>query len=348
MSGMKAFWRSITAWIARHALLVRLAVIVLILSTSLLVGVGMFLGSRQFTLTNAVTGGGSGPELVEGQATPGVDGEPLPPGEQGSPGSIAPDVEPVLTPWDGAGRVTVLLLGLDYRDWESGSDYSRSDTMILLTLDPLTRSAGILSIPRDMWVAIPGFKHGKINTGYYLGDAYKLPGLFTPDVELMDLCLESYGEEDPVNSGQWRIHLQDTPQERRQDLKQIAQCLREIGDGLGYQSAGEEPLLWCDEQNEVIYAWYVIASALISDPISQQLYPPEKSLIALPGGRANLTAYKIQHDPRLRQAIDEGWRLVKFRQIRALVQNPPKTKAAFESLITQDILAFETPQLRLF
>jgi LCP family protein required for cell wall assembly len=27
-----------------------------------------------------------------------------------------------------------------------------------------------------MWVAIPGFKHGKINTGYYLGDAYKLPG----------------------------------------------------------------------------------------------------------------------------------------------------------------------------
>ena len=48
--------------------------------------------------------------------------------------------------------------------------------MILLTLDPLSRTAGILSIPRDMWVAIPGFQHGKINTAYYLGDAYKLPG----------------------------------------------------------------------------------------------------------------------------------------------------------------------------
>jgi LCP family protein required for cell wall assembly len=81
-----------------------------------------------------------------------------------------------LTPWDGAGRVTVLLLGLDFRDWEAGEKYSRSDTMILLTLDPLTRTAGILSIPRDMWVAIPGFKHGKINTAYYLGEAYKLPG----------------------------------------------------------------------------------------------------------------------------------------------------------------------------
>jgi LCP family protein required for cell wall assembly len=48
--------------------------------------------------------------------------------------------------------------------------------MILLTLDPVTRTAGILSIPRDLWVAIPGFKHGKINTAYYLGDAHKLPG----------------------------------------------------------------------------------------------------------------------------------------------------------------------------
>jgi LCP family protein required for cell wall assembly len=48
--------------------------------------------------------------------------------------------------------------------------------MILLTLDPLEKTAGILSIPRDMWVAIPGFQHGKINTAYYLGDAYKLPG----------------------------------------------------------------------------------------------------------------------------------------------------------------------------
>lgn len=89
-----------------------------------------------------------------------------------TPISIAPS----LTPWDGAGRVTVLLMGLDYRDWAEQRDYSRSDTMILLTLDPATKTAGILSIPRDMWVAIPGFSHGKINTAYYLGEAYKLPG----------------------------------------------------------------------------------------------------------------------------------------------------------------------------
>ena len=85
-------------------------------------------------------------------------------------------VAPTLTPWDGTGQVNILILGVDYRDWESGRDYPRSDTMILLTLDPKNKTAGMLSIPRDMWVAIPGFTHGKINTAYYLGEAYKLPG----------------------------------------------------------------------------------------------------------------------------------------------------------------------------
>jgi LCP family protein required for cell wall assembly len=116
----------------------------------------------------------------EPQITINAQGTPVNP--QGTPistASIPSQQDPVLlelTPWDGAGRVTVLLLGLDYRDWEKGEKYSRSDTMILLTLDPLTKTAGILSIPRDMWVGIPGFQHGKINTAYYLGDAYKLPG----------------------------------------------------------------------------------------------------------------------------------------------------------------------------
>jgi len=83
---------------------------------------------------------------------------------------------PTPEPWDGASRVTVLVMGLDFRDWEAGEGAPRTDTMILLTLDPLTRTAGILSIPRDLWVNIPGFDYGRINTAYSLGEAFKLPG----------------------------------------------------------------------------------------------------------------------------------------------------------------------------
>jgi polyisoprenyl-teichoic acid--peptidoglycan teichoic acid transferase len=82
--------------------------------------------------------------------------------------------EPV--PWDGASRVTLLVMGLDYRDWEAGDGPPRTDTMILLTIDPLTKTAGILNVPRDLWVNIPGFDYGRINTAYPLGIAYDVPG----------------------------------------------------------------------------------------------------------------------------------------------------------------------------
>lgn len=78
-------------------------------------------------------------------------------------------------PWDGVSRVNILVMGLDFRDWEAG-ETPRTDTMIVLTLDPLNNTAGMISIPRDLWVSVPGFEYNKINTAYYLGEVYNLPG----------------------------------------------------------------------------------------------------------------------------------------------------------------------------
>ncbi|GAB4505660.1 MAG: LCP family protein [Anaerolineales bacterium] len=94
---------------------------------------------------------------------------------QPSPEVAAPEV--ALPPvWDGASRVTLLFIGLDERDWEVGAGAPRSDTMILFTIDPLSQTAGMLSIPRDIWTNIPGFGYSRINTAYSWGEAYKLPG----------------------------------------------------------------------------------------------------------------------------------------------------------------------------
>lgn len=90
-------------------------------------------------------------------------------------GPLQSEGGPSPQPWDGANRVNILLMGLDLRDWE-GEGPSRTDTMLLFTFDPVSHSAGMLSIPRDLWVNIPGFEYGKINTAYYLGDAYDVPG----------------------------------------------------------------------------------------------------------------------------------------------------------------------------
>ncbi len=78
--------------------------------------------------------------------------------------------------WDGKSRITCLAMGLDYRDWEANERASRTDSMMLVTYDPVTGRAGMLSIPRDLWVSIPGHGYQRINTAYYLAEAENLPG----------------------------------------------------------------------------------------------------------------------------------------------------------------------------
>jgi LCP family protein required for cell wall assembly len=48
---------------------------------------------------------------------------------------------------------------------------SRTDTMILIVADPSTDSAALISIPRDLWVPIPGHGRNRINTANFFGDA---------------------------------------------------------------------------------------------------------------------------------------------------------------------------------
>jgi LCP family protein required for cell wall assembly len=65
--------------------------------------------------------------------------------------------------------LTVLLMGIDRRPGERGLSF-RTDTMILLSLDPQTGNAGMLSIPRDMYVEVPGYGARRINEPMVLGE----------------------------------------------------------------------------------------------------------------------------------------------------------------------------------
>src|SRR5258706_117478 len=78
--------------------------------------------------------------------------------------------------WDGASRINILFLGLDARDLIVNEGPPRTDTMMLFTIDPVSKTAGMLSIPRDMWVNIPGFGYSRINTAYPSGEGNQLPG----------------------------------------------------------------------------------------------------------------------------------------------------------------------------
>lgn len=78
--------------------------------------------------------------------------------------------------WADPDRITVLLMGIDQRTATSDPGPFRTDTMMLVQIDPLQETAGVLSIPRDLWVDIPGFQDARVNSANLLGDSSELPG----------------------------------------------------------------------------------------------------------------------------------------------------------------------------
>ena len=65
-------------------------------------------------------------------------------------------------------RTNLLILGIDRTP--DGTSLGRSDTNILLTIKPLRPYVGLLSIPRDLWVTIPGVGENRINTAHYFAE----------------------------------------------------------------------------------------------------------------------------------------------------------------------------------
>jgi hypothetical protein len=176
---------------------------------------------------------------------------------------------------------------------------------------------------------------------------HQFPGLLTPNPELLQVCLSSYGQQSPDEEGKWTISPGDLPNVRRQDIEDISSLITEIGTELGYNVEAGMPILWRSSQDEIHYAFYIIVSAIISDIVFSTQSNPESSLLVLPGSRANLIAFKLANDVRLKNAIADGWRFMKFRLVRWMGENPVLNQVAFEEHVAKEILTYESPQLRL-
>jgi hypothetical protein len=187
------------------------------------------------------------------------------------------------------------------------------------------------------------------------------PGLLTPEHELIQACLFSYGEEDPPGSGQWRLARQENPAARRQDLVEARARLHQLGERLGLHvskdpsivhsktsPAGTDiPLLWQDDSAKTVYRCYAIASAGLGLLLKRMRQPDIPTLIVLPGSRANLVLYKLRIDPRLRAYVEGNWRLIKYRHLRRLSETPNLTLENLDHHISMDPLSENAPQMRL-
>ncbi len=194
-------------------------------------------------------------------------------------------------------------------------------------------------------------------------------GLLTPDLELIEECVNSYGEQEPSSSNQWHLHPQDIPQSRKKDVEVIQTLICKIGERLRFLAErdqksnrsipdDDEPILWKESDGTITYTFYVLDSARLSHPVFsksmsldvsavEEPKKPPRNILVIPGGRSRLVEYKLHHDPRLRSMVEADWRLVKFRHVRSLVENKTLNRANLDDLLNRDPPATRDPQLPL-
>jgi len=170
------------------------------------------------------------------------------------------------------------------------------------------------------------------------------PGLFTPSKAMIYAVLDSYAER---NGAAWKLRAEDVASARRNELNTINAMIGVVGTRLNFSTRTEgKNLLW-EENGQIQYALYVLASALIGRALIETPYPSEQTIIVIPGGRAALIAYKAQRDPALAARL-KNYRMVKYRLLRTLFEVPVLTRETFEEQISSDPLEKSTSQMIMF
>jgi hypothetical protein len=171
-----------------------------------------------------------------------------------------------------------------------------------------------------------------------------LPGLLTPSKAMIYAVLDSYAER---NGAAWKLRSEDVASARRNELNTINAMIEAVGMRLGYSTRRDEKILWWEENGQVQYVLYVLASALIGRAMSETPYLPDQAILVIPGGRAGLIAYKTQRDPALAARL-KNYRLVKYRLLRTLFEVPVLTPETFEEQISSDPLEKSATQMIMF
>lgn len=169
----------------------------------------------------------------------------------------------------------------------------------------------------------------------------RFPGLLTPSKAMIYAVLTSYAER---TGGAWMLRAEDLASTRRKELDKVRAMVEDLGNRLGYSTIHQNRVYLWQENGQPAFAFYILASALVGRAISEIPYPPDQSIIVLPGGRASLASYKAGRDPSLADRL-KNYRVVKYRLLRTLLEVPVLTRETFEKQIASDPL--EKPKLQM-
>jgi hypothetical protein len=166
-------------------------------------------------------------------------------------------------------------------------------------------------------------------------------GLMTPSKGLIYAILNSYAINDKPR---WRLRDEDIASARRDEVKKIFDTVEEIGKRLNYDSYLDDKVLTWTEKKKPVKKFIVMASALVNKALENA---DEQTVLVIPGGRADLIAYKQERDPSLKEKMKK-YKLIKYRLIRSLLEVSVLTRETFEEQIASDPVEKSTKQMMMF
>ena len=107
--------------------------------------------------------------------------------DRGGDGALAlqENIQPAALKGEGDGRINIMMIGIGGDGHKAGN---LADSIIVASIDPFANEAAMLSIPRDMYVDIPGYYSSKINAAHAIGEDD--PDLEGGGIALMEETLE--------------------------------------------------------------------------------------------------------------------------------------------------------------
>jgi len=182
--------------------------------------------------------------------------------------------------------------------------------------------------------------------------ALALPADLPPDRPWIDALIASYCQ---LTGDGLALRTQDDPDRRRRELAALTGALVQVGLALGFEAAD-----WSDDALRVVEwqqagrrraSFLLTATTALTPRLwrSREPLPGLQRFLVLPGGRAGLVQWRVDHQPLWASAVASGgWTFVKFRHLRERLQAEEEDPARWLAHLSLDpITAAHGEQMQL-
>ena len=175
-------------------------------------------------------------------------------------------------------------------------------------------------------------------------------GFYTPSVEFIQTCLESYASKSDESSDIWSLNSNENRESRLSDIEQIKKAVLQIGEKLGFSPTDNRHLFWKNNMGERVYEFIVLSTSMVGPFIlNPSHWKLSNKFIIIPGSRSRLLHFKLDHDPRLKEVLNSSYNFLKFRHIQNIADRPYLSLSEWDELIYLDPPDFTEPkQISMF